>query len=80
MRRHSFTSEQDRVLTEVYVEVKIPSDTLASDSDGLRQFVALYRERSRDEAHSGKEVVARVITLRKNRRLPRLGDGYREAS
>lgn len=72
MRRTTFTKEQDRTLADVYVEVKVPSDSLPFDMDAQRLFMERYRTRTGDNAHTGKEVVSRLITLRKNRMLPRL--------
>lgn len=72
-RESPFSSDEDRSLAETYVEVKVPSDQLAADPDGLREFVSKYRARSGDERHTQRELVSRVITLRKNRKLPRLG-------
>lgn len=68
-----FTPDQDKDLTETYVEVRVPSDQLACDPDVLRTFVTRYRQVSGDSNHTGREIVGRVITLRKNRKLPRLG-------
>lgn len=71
-RRQSFSADQDLAIAEIYLEICVPSDTLVSDSMAMRRFAGRYRERTNDKEHTQRQIGSRVVTLRKNRKLPRL--------
>ena len=76
-KKSTFDGSQDEAIAEAYLEVSVPSDELTGDTEAAKYFVMSYRSRSNDVTHSTPEVVSRAITLRKNGKLPRLGDRWK---
>jgi hypothetical protein len=60
----------DDLITETYILLDIPSDTLVRTPRYLDAFVRLLPERHRPV--ESEELARRIITLRKNGSLPRL--------
>lgn len=70
--RSDFNASEDAALASVYTEIRVPSDQLTVSATERRRFVARYREVTADARHSEQEIAARLVTLRKNRKLAKL--------
>ncbi len=61
----------DDLLIEVYLEVDIPADQLILDASAGERFLSTLAKRTTDPIEA-QRTLARVVTLRKLGRLPRL--------
>lgn len=68
-----FSRANDGHLNDAYTAIAVPSDHLVAEPKLLSEYCSTYRDRSGDKKHTNAEIAHRVITLRKNRKLSRLG-------
>jgi hypothetical protein len=62
----------DSILPDVYRRFNVPADAIATDPAAANRFATMVRERMPGQAVDTGVILKRLITLRKNGKLPRL--------
>jgi hypothetical protein len=65
------TSNERRILGEVYQEIGVPADQLAQSAQLLREMTKEFKRKTQ-KAFSGERLLSELLRLRKSGQLPRL--------